>query len=85
MVSGRSEIPIARHGEAEPEVTSPGAAQKRGETDHAPFPEVEGLEKNSLHYFERIAERFENFYLGLFPVHVRISNVRGRRIKLVLN
>jgi hypothetical protein len=62
--------------------TSPGAAQKRRETDHAPFREVERLKENSLHQIERRAEWLKNLYLWLLPVHVPISNLRDRLIKL---
>jgi hypothetical protein len=62
------------------ETASPRAAQKRRKTDHAPFREVERLEEDLLHHFERVAKRLENLYRGLVPVHVRISDFRNGRI-----
>ena len=53
--------------------------------DHAPFREVERLKENSLHQFVGSAKRLKNLYLGLVPVHTRISDFRGVQIKLGFN
>jgi hypothetical protein len=55
--------------------------QKRSETDHEPFPDVEWLEENFLRQFEGFAKRRKNLDLSFGLGHHRISKLFAGEIK----